>query len=95
MSSPAYRQLVQRWAAEIELRSLDVRLAPGGLQLDLFYDDEGPRVPKEMCWAGDGGQVWLQVLYHLHRLRDVDVVILDEPDIYLHADLQRRLVRDS
>ncbi len=88
-----YRQLVRRRAPEIELRSLDLRMAPGGMQLDLFYEDEGHRVPKEICWAGDGLQVWLQVLYQINRLRDVDVLILDEPDIYLHADLQRRLVQ--
>lgn len=88
-----YRELVRRRAPEIELRSLDMRMAPGGVQLDLFYDDEGHRVPKEICWAGDGLQVWLQVLYQVHRLRNVDVLILDEPDIYLHADLQRRLVQ--
>jgi energy-coupling factor transporter ATP-binding protein EcfA2 len=88
-----YRQMVRRWAPEIELRSLEVRMAPGGAQLDLFYEDESHRVPKEVCWAGDGMQVWLQVLYHIHRLRDADVLILDEPDIYLHADLQRRLVQ--
>jgi energy-coupling factor transporter ATP-binding protein EcfA2 len=89
----AYRELVRRWAPEIELGSLDVRMAPGGVQLDLFYEEENHRVPKEICWAGDGIQVWLQVLYHVHRLRDADVLILDEPDIYLHADLQRRLVQ--
>ncbi|MGE3835134.1 MAG: ATP-dependent endonuclease [Acidimicrobiia bacterium] len=88
-----YRELLRRWAPEIELRSLEVRMAPGGAQLDLFYEDEGARVSKEICWAGDGIQVWLQVLYQVHRLRASDVLILDEPDIYLHADLQRRLVQ--
>ena len=89
----SYRELVRRWAPEIELRSLDLRMGPEGGQLDLFYRDTSARVPKEICWAGDGMQVWLQVLYHIHRLRDVDVLVLDEPDIYLHADLQRRLVQ--
>ena len=88
-----YRALVERWAPEIELGELTSRVSPTGLQLDLFYDDEGHRVPKEVCWAGDGLQVWLQVLYHVYRLRSVDVLVLDEPDIYLHADLQRRLVQ--
>jgi hypothetical protein len=68
-------------------------MAPGGVRLDLYYEDETHRVPKELCWAGDGMQVWLQVLYHIYRLRNVDILVLDEPDIYLHADLQRRLVR--
>ncbi len=38
-------------------------------------------------------QVWLQLLAHLYRAQDHDTIILDEPDLYLHADLQRRLIR--
>ena len=38
-------------------------------------------------------QIFVQILTHLWRLKPADVVILDEPDLYLHADLQRRLVR--
>jgi hypothetical protein len=29
---------------------------------------------------------------HIYRLRNNQIILLDEPDIYLHADLQRRLV---
>lgn len=46
-----------------------------------------------MFWAGDGIQAWLQLLLHLLRSKDSDVLVLDEPDLYLHADLQRRLTR--
>ena len=53
----------------------------------------GDRTPKELYWVGDGMQIFVQILTHLWRLRSADVVILDEPDLYLHADLQRRLVR--
>jgi predicted ATP-dependent endonuclease of OLD family len=37
--------------------------------------------------------VFLQLLLHLFNLRTADAIVLDEPDVYLHADLQRRLVR--
>jgi hypothetical protein len=57
------------------------------------YLDRLSRVPKELTWAGDGLQIWLQILFHLWRTRDFDCVLLDEPDVFLHPDLQRRLVR--
>jgi predicted ATP-dependent endonuclease of OLD family len=60
--------------------------------LDLYYTDAGRRTEKEIAWAGDGMQIWLQLLLHIFRLRDRDVVVLDEPDVFLHPDLQRRLV---
>lgn len=60
---------------------------------DLFYEEEGTRHEREIGWAGDGIQIWLQCLYHLWRQRDAEVVILDEPDVFLHPDLQRRLAR--
>ncbi len=88
-----YLSFVQKWCPEIELGSVTTRPGRGGLQLDLFYQEPGRRSPKEICWAGDGMQVWLQILLYLRRYATADIVVLDEPDIYLHADLQRRLVR--
>jgi len=63
------------------------------VEIDVFLREAGDRTPKELFWAGDGMQVFVQLLVHLYRLRDSDVIVLDEPDLYLHADLQRRLVR--
>ncbi|PRY17045.1 putative AbiEii toxin of type IV toxin-antitoxin system [Pseudosporangium ferrugineum] len=61
-------------------------------ELDFFYVEAGGRREKELYWAGDGMQIWLQILYQLYRHRDADVLVLDEPDVYLHPDLQRRLI---
>jgi hypothetical protein len=60
---------------------------------DLFYTEERIRHEREIGWAGDGIQIWLQALFHLWRQQGSDVVILDEPDVFLHPDLQRRLAR--
>jgi hypothetical protein len=60
---------------------------------DLFYTEERTRHEREIGWAGDGIQIWLQALFHLWRQHGSDVVILDEPDVFLHPDLQRRLAR--
>jgi energy-coupling factor transporter ATP-binding protein EcfA2 len=37
--------------------------------------------------------MWLQTIWFLTYSEKADVVILDEPDVYMHADLQRRLIR--
>jgi hypothetical protein len=47
----------------------------------------------EAAWTGHGLQMWLQTMWFLTRTRESAVLILDEPDVYMHADLQRRLVR--
>ena len=47
----------------------------------------------EVGVMGHGLQMWMQTMWFLARSRDVDTVILDEPDVYMHADLQRRLIR--
>lgn len=49
------------------------------------------RVDRELCWAGFGFQVWLQILTHLTNSIDANVLIVDEPEIYLHPDLQHQL----
>ncbi len=41
---------------------------------------------------GDGLQIWLQVLLHIWLNSDVETLILDEQDVFLHPDLQRRLI---
>ena len=48
---------------------------------------------REVHWAGFGFQVWLQMMTHMMRGDTDAVLVLDEPDIYLHPDLQRKLTR--
>jgi hypothetical protein len=50
------------------------------------------RIPRELFWAGFGFQVWCQMLTHLIQSRDAALFLIDEPDIYLHSDLQRQLL---
>ena len=83
------------WLPEIEELSVTTRpgMEFGDREIDVLMQERGDRTPKELFWVGDGMQIFVQILTHLWRLRSADVVILDEPDLYLHADLQRRLVR--
>jgi hypothetical protein len=90
----AMRDALEQWCPEAVLTNLIRRSANATQYLDVFFREPDSRVEKELSWAGDGIQVWLQIVFHLLLVRDqADVVILDEPDLYLHADLQRRLVR--
>jgi hypothetical protein len=47
----------------------------------------------EVAWMGSGLKMWLQIMWFLASSGDKRVVILDEPDVYMHPDLQRRLIR--
>jgi hypothetical protein len=100
-----FLRFAEPWLDELQLREFKSTYGPRGLAFDLYYREreglrdreyyrerEGLR-DREIYWAGDGMQIWLQILLHLYRLREARVIILDEPDVYLHADLQRRLIR--
>ena len=47
----------------------------------------------EIAAMGHGVQMWLQIIWFLCRSSTSDVIVLDEPDVYMHADLQRKLIR--
>jgi hypothetical protein len=86
-------EFAKPWVPELTIRDLRTRQGAREPEIDLFYVEPGSRREKEIFWAGDGMQIWLQLLLHVFRLRDSDAVILDEPDVFLHPDLQRRLVK--
>lgn len=76
---------------EIAGISVELRNEDRG-ELDVFYKEASGR-ERELTWAGDGMQIWLQAMFHLWREQGSDVLVLDEPDVFLHPDLQRRLAR--
>lgn len=59
--------------------------------LELFVRD-GAFV-GEVAAMGHGLQMWLQLMWFLARSEHDGTVVLDEPDVYMHPDLQRRLIR--
>jgi energy-coupling factor transporter ATP-binding protein EcfA2 len=46
----------------------------------------------EVALMGHGLQMWLQIVWFLARAPQQGTVVLDEPDVYMHPDLQRRLL---
>lgn len=52
---------------------------------------EGPtRQHREIYWAGFGYQVWAQLMTHILRAGHGSLLVVDEPETYLHPDLQRK-----
>lgn len=47
----------------------------------------------EIFFMGHGIQMWLQTLWFIVSSPKESIIVLDEPDVYMHADLQRKLVR--
>jgi AAA domain, putative AbiEii toxin, Type IV TA system len=81
--------LKQTWPGmDIERPIVDV--SHKRAKLHMFCPEE--RIPREIFWSGFGFQVWCQMLTHLIQSKDKSLFLIDEPDIYLHSDLQRQLL---
>ncbi|EJN95055.1 ATP-dependent nuclease [Streptococcus ratti] len=54
---------------------------------------EADRFTSEIGFMGSGLQMWLQIIWFICKSLGSDTIILDEPDVYMHPDLQRSLVK--
>jgi energy-coupling factor transporter ATP-binding protein EcfA2 len=59
-------------------------------ELSMFVSEQ--RIDRELYWVGFGFQIWCQLLTHLHRAASASLVVVDEPEVYLHPEIQRRLL---
>ena len=59
-------------------------------RLTMFCRED--RMTRELYWSGFGFQVWCQLLTHISRGRTSTLLVVDEPEIYLHPDVQHQLV---
>lgn len=71
---------------EVEPPELDASSA----QLRMFCREN--RLTRELYWIGFGFQIWCQLLTHISRSKGSSLVIVDEPETYLHPDVQRQLL---
>ncbi|MEN6420170.1 MAG: AAA family ATPase [Clostridiaceae bacterium] len=58
--------------------------------LELFIQDAG--FPAEIGLMGSGIQMWLQIIWFICRSKLAQTIILDEPDVYMHPDMQKRIL---
>jgi len=81
--------LVRTWPGmDIERPTVD--MTHGKPRLHMFCPEQ--RIPREIFWAGFGFQVWCQMLTHIIQGTNNAIFLIDEPDIYLHSELQRQLI---
>lgn len=69
---------------------------------ELFYDTEDEQVKlfvydanyaAEIGLMGSGLQMWLQIIWFISRCSELDTVVLDEPDVYMHPDMQLKILK--
>ena len=85
-----FRALIRFTWLGMDIERPELDLSHKKTLIRMFCPEE--RIPREIFWAGFGFQVWCQMLTYIVRGRDSSLFIIDEPDIYLHADLQRQLL---
>jgi hypothetical protein len=84
-----FRELVSQTWPEVSIGKIEYDV--GTNRYSCFFK-EG-RFEREIAWAGQGLQIWLQILLHMVRLRESAILILDEPEVNLHPEKQNDLVR--
>lgn len=86
-----FKNLVEQTWEGCEIKSLDVGDELVNPLISLFVRDND--FTAEVGWMGHGLQMWLQIMWFLSFTTSEDIVILDEPDVYMHADLQRKIIK--
>lgn len=85
-----FRNLILQTWPGMDIGKPEMNSSGKGVTLNMFCPEE--RIPREIFWAGFGFQVWCQMLTYIVKNKNSSIFLIDEPDIYLHSDLQRQLL---
>ena len=85
-----FREAIASTWPEMDIQKPEVDSSYSPAVLHMFCLEK--RIAREIFWAGFGFQVWCQMLTYITRSAEGSLLVIDEPDIYLHSDLQRQLV---
>lgn len=88
---PKFKKTVEDTWPGVMVHSLIGKNRSLGEEIFLEIRNEG--FVAEISEMGHGLQMWLQTIWFLTLAEKSTTVILDEPDVYMHADLQRRIIR--
>lgn len=86
-----FRSLVMETWPGMDIQAPESQFDSNEMLLRMFCPEE--RRPREIYWSGYGFQVWCQMLTFIVKAKGASMLVIDEPDIYLHSDLQRQLVQ--
>jgi predicted ATPase len=79
----------QTWE-NVRINSFDSVSADYQEQLSLLLSEDG--FVAEASDFGHGLQMWLQIVWFLARTPEDHIVVLDEPDVYVHPEQQARIL---
>lgn len=85
----AFSDLVKETWPGMEIMPSE-RLGTFSPLLSMFCKEN--RIDRELFWAGFGFQVWCQMLTHVSRSTNRTLIVIDEPEIYLHPEIQHKLL---
>ena len=85
-----FRELIKSTWPGLDISKPELNTSGKDTTIDMFCPED--RIPRELYWAGFGFQVWCQMLTYIIKNKSVSLFLIDEPDIYLHSDLQRQLL---
>ena len=88
---PLFKELVESTWERLKVMPVEAYMLDEGRMLDFFVRVNN--FEAEIAWMGHGLQMWIQTMWFISQCPYDSIVVLDEPDVYMHADLQRRLVR--
>jgi len=73
------------------LRITDLEYLHDDKKIELLVYDAS--FAAEIGLMGSGLQMWLQMVWFISRCPSSCTVVLDEPDVYMHPDLQRKILK--
>lgn len=88
---PTFQKLAESTWEGLKVNPIESIFTDEGRLLQFFL--RVGNFEAEIGWMGHGLQMWVQTMWFISQCPSNAIVVLDEPDVYMHADLQRRLVR--
>lgn len=84
-----FKKIAEETWPGLRVRSLEYDHANSDY-INLLVEDA--KFPAEIGLMGSGIQMWLQIIWFICRSQGKNTIILDEPDVYMHPDLQLKIL---